>query len=117
MKEKNTRSFYLVSRHFPPTNRAYRTPQDKGKRMPAGLSEEQQRSWAALSLWSTEEGARRAALQARQAGKNLGDIIVRFDVPAGMGITWQETIEPGHFDLKGDLKALKNYLADFRGEV
>lgn len=117
MEAKRTVSFFRAAKHYPPTDRAYRTPQDKGKKPPAGLSDEKRRSWDALTGWATAEGARRAALQAREGGTDLGEIIVRYDVPEGAGITWEQCLEPGHYDLRGDLKALKLYLSDFREKV
>lgn len=112
------KSFYRAAKHNPPTDRAYRTPASKNKPIPPGLSEEKRRSWDALSAWDSEEGARRAALNAAQSGTNLGQHIVRYDIPGGVGITWEQTIEPGHYDLRGDLLALKRYLApDFEAKV
>ena len=118
MEDKPRRSFYRAAKHYPPTDRAYRTPQDKGKAPPPTLTEEQRRSWDALSAWDSEEGARRAARQAAARGNELGRLIVRYDVPEeGSGITWEPSIEEGHYDLRGELTALKRYLSDFVADV
>jgi len=47
-----------------------------------------------------------------------GTLIVRYDIPAGSKVRWEQTIEPGHYDLRGDKEELKRYLApDFLAEV
>ena len=43
---------------------------------------------------------------------HLGNMIVRYDIPDGSGITWEQSGEPGHYDLRGDAEELKHYLAD-----
>lgn len=111
---RSVRSFYRVAKNNPPEDAEYQTPQDQGRKQPAGLSEEARRSWDALSCWDSEEGARRIGLQFPKSGH----LIVRYDVPEGAGILWEQTIEPGHFDLRGDKEELKSYLSpDFQAEV
>jgi hypothetical protein len=66
------------------------------------------RSWNALSAFDTEEGARRQA----KMFTHLGKFIVRCDIPEGSGISWEQSGEAGHYDLRGDVKELKSYLAD-----
>ena len=48
---------------------------------------------------------------------DFGTYIVRYEIPEGVGITWEETLEPGHYDLQGDKDVLKSCLADFVAEV
>ncbi|MGH2531262.1 MAG: hypothetical protein ACRDJW_03045 [Thermomicrobiales bacterium] len=47
----------------------------------------------------------------------LGDLVVRYDIPEGVGISWKPVPgdeDAGHFDLFGDKDVLKRYLvADF----
>lgn len=60
----------------------------------------------------SEDTARAAA---RNATRDLGKFIVRYDIPAGSGISATATpnITPGHYDLRGDMDELKRYLANF----
>ncbi len=108
MEEKSVTSFYRVSKRYPPEDRSYLTPRDKLGDPPADASEEKKRSWDALSAFDTEEGARR---QARMFA-HLGNLIVRYDIPNGSGIVWEQSGELGHCDLRGDAEELKRYLAD-----
>jgi hypothetical protein len=108
VERKSVTSFYRVSKRYPPDERSYLTPRDKLGDPPADASEEKMRSWDALSAFDTEEGARR---QARMFTL-LGNLIVRYDIPDESGITWEQSGEPGHFDLRGDAEELKRYLAD-----
>jgi hypothetical protein len=48
---------------------------------------------------------------------HLGNHIVRYDIPDGSGITWEQSGEPGHFDVRGDKEELKGDLADFVAHV
>jgi len=109
-----TRSFYRVAKRYPPDDRAYLTPQDKLGDPPVDASFEKRRSWDALSAFDSDEGTRR---QARQF-THLENKIVRYDIPAGAGITWEDTLdEPGHIDLRGDRETLKRYLTDIVVDV
>jgi hypothetical protein len=109
-----TRSFYRVAKEYPPADAEYLTPQAQGRKLRPDLPEEIKRSWDALSVWDSEDGARRVGRRFPKAGK----LIVRYDIPEGSGLRWEQTIEPGHFDLRGDPEELKRYLAsDFLAEV
>ena len=44
--------------------------------------------------------------------KRLGRYISRYDVPEGIELTWRQTIEPGHYDLRGDKEALRRCLIE-----
>ncbi len=71
------------------------------------------RSWDALSGWSTLETAREKASLARSARW-----IVRYDIPVGSGVEFEPSIEPGHYDIRGDIEELQQCLAmDFKEEV
>lgn len=99
MERKSVTSFYRVSKRYPPDDRSYLTPRDKLGDPPADASEEKKRSWAALSAFDTEKDVRR---QARMF-THLGNLIVRYDIPEESGIMWEQSGEPGHYDLRGDL--------------
>ncbi len=63
-----------------------------------------------MSAFDTEDAA---VAQAKGARGRLGRLIVRYDVPEGAGVTWQQTgRNPRHFDLFGDHEELKIYLSD-----
>jgi len=105
---------FRVAKQFPPAHAEYLSPQEQGRKQRPGLSDEQKRSWDALSCWDTEEGARKLG----QAFPKVGSLIVRFDIPEGAGVRWEQTIEPGHYDLRDDKEELKRYLAlDFVVQV
>lgn len=114
MEDRPKCSFFRVAKECPPNDAAYLTPQDQGRKQPPGLTDEQKRSWDALSAWDSEEGARKIG---RQYPKT-GTLIVRYDIPDGVGVRWEQTIEPGHYDLRGDKEEMKRYLSpDFLAEV
>jgi hypothetical protein len=107
------RSFYRVAKSYPPTEDDYRTRKDRQGDPPAHVPEAVRRSWDALSAFDSEEGARR---QARRFPR-LGRFIVRYDIPPGAGVSFEQTLGPGHYDLRGDKFELHRYLADFVVEV
>jgi hypothetical protein len=113
VERKAFTSFYRVSKRFPPDERSYLTPYDKLGPAPADAPEEKKRSWDALSAFDTEEGARRQA----EMFTHLGNLIVRYDIPEASGIHWEQSGEPGHYDLRGDKEELKSYLSDECVEV
>lgn len=44
--------------------------------------------------------------------------IVRYDIPEGSGVECEPSIEPGHYDIRGDIEQLKLCLAkDFKEAV
>ena len=84
----------------------------RGAPPPPYVPPERHRSWyQGYSAYDTPEAAARPAMKMR--GK-LGDLIVRYDIPEGVGITWEPVPgdeDSGHFDLFGDKDVLKRYLA------
>jgi hypothetical protein len=108
VEKKSVKSFYRVSKRYPPDDRSYLTPRDKLGEPPEDASDEKKRSWDALSAFDTEEGARRQA----KMFTHLGNRIVRYDIPEDSGIWWEQSGEQGHYDLRGNIEELKNYLAD-----
>lgn len=67
------------------------------------------RSWDALSAFDTDEGTRR---QARRVPR-LGRYSIRNDIPSDCNIIVEQTLGPGHYDIRGDKHELHGYLADF----
>lgn len=102
------RSFYRIARVFPPADEEYWTLQERRGDPPENASGEVRRSWDALSAFDSEAGARRVA----RARSRLGTLIVRYDIPEGAAVTWEKTLGPGHYDLRGDVVEFKTYLAD-----
>ena len=107
------RSFYRIAKSYPPGDEEYLSLQERKGDPPADASAEVKRSWSALSAFDSEEGARRVA----KKRPRLGSLIVRYDIPDGAGITWEKTLGPGHYDLRGDKDELKRYLTDFVVDV
>lgn len=113
MERKAVTSFYRVSKRYPPDERSYLTPFDKLGEPPEDAPEEKRRSWDALSAFDTEEGL---DWQAKMF-THLGSLIVRYDIPINANIGWEQSGEPGHYDLHGDKEELKRYLSEFVAEV
>jgi hypothetical protein len=95
-------------RRNPPDDRDYVTPQERKGDPPPEFTAEERRSWDALSFYDAENGVRRMAQNVRGPWK----FIARYDIPVGAGITWEESIEPGHYDVRGDKELLKRCLTD-----
>jgi hypothetical protein len=107
-------TLYRVAKEYPPSADELRSPEEAKRKQPAPLSEEDRASWDALSLWDSEEGARKIG----QKYPKAGSLIVRFDIPEGSGLRCVPHGPPGHFDLRGDKEELRRYLAsDFLAEV
>ena len=96
-------SFYRVTKTDPPTEDDYLTRLERDGPPPDHLPPEVRESWDAYSAFDTAEGAIKMA----RRFKRLGRHICRYDIPEDAGITWQQTIEPGHYDLRGDKEVLK----------
>lgn len=106
MEAGTVSSFYRVTKTDPPTDDDYLTPLERFGPPPDDTDPAKKESWDAFSAFDTAEGAIRTA----RRFKRLGRHIFRYDIPEGAGITWKQTIEPGHFDLRGDKEALKGCL-------
>lgn len=103
------RSFYRIVKKNPPTDRDYVTPQERRGDPPTELPEDQRRSWDALSFYDSEAGARAQAVQV----PGIGKFIARYDIPLDAGITWEQTLGPGYYDLRGDTAEIKRYLTSY----
>lgn len=114
-----TKRLYRAAERYPPADREYRTSAYRGRALPPNASEEQRRSWDALSAWDTEAAAMSVACGSMSARFVVSfDIpIVCFGAPGACGITCEPSGEPGHFDIRGDMEELKRYLSDVRVDV
>jgi hypothetical protein len=97
-------TFYRIAKTNPPTEKDYVTPFERRGAPPTDASDEVRESWYAFSAFDSIEGARNQALQVRGIGK----FIFRYEIPEGIGITWKQTLGPGHYDLWGDKEILKS---------
>lgn len=109
MEKSSVQTFYRIVKKNPPVDRDLLTHQERRGDPPPDFPEAVRKSWDALSFFDTEEGARQAA----QANPHLGKFIARFDIPMGSGITWEETIESGHYDVRGSRDELKRCLTSY----
>lgn len=108
-RQQAVRSFFRIAKTYPPADDEYLTARQRYGDPAPKSSEAVKRSWDGLSAYDSAEGARHKAKQLK--GK-LGDLIVRFDVPEGSGITWVASFSGGHYDLYGGVEELKRYLSD-----
>lgn len=112
MEGQVTRLYRAVEK-FPPGDKEYQTPASKGRAIPPEATDDQRKSWDALSGWSTAAAAHDIAQWIRSA-----NWIVRYDIPDGRGVTVESCGPHGHFDIRGDVELLKSYLApDFQEAV
>lgn len=100
------RSFYRIARRYPPADEEYLSLQERKGDPPADASDEVKRSRSALSAFDSEAGARAMA----RKRPRLGTLIVRYDIPIGAAITWEKTLGPGHFDLRGEQRGAQAIL-------
>ena len=112
MDDRPVRSFFRIAKKVPPADKEYLTNQDRRGPPRDELPQRVKDSWDGLSAFESEETARAAA---RNSERDLGKFIVRYDIPAGSGIsaTYTPEIAEGHYDLRGDKEELKRYLTDF----
>ena len=110
--EGTTKRLYRSAERYPPGDREYRTAAAKGRQPRPDATDEELRSWDALSAWDTPEAAMKVALGSRSAR-----YVVCYAIPDNCGVTYEPSIEPGHFDIRGDLDELKRYLMDVKIDV
>lgn len=113
MEAPAMKSFYRVTKTNPPTDDDYLTRLERDGEPPDHLPDDQKKSWDAFSAFDTLEGAMAKA----RRFKRLGRYIAQYDIPEGSGIAWEQTIEPGHYDLRGDKEELKHYWKGCVAEV
>lgn len=108
MEERPVRTFYRATKRNPPSDSDYLTHQEKRGDPKPDLPEHVRRSWDALSFYDSVEGIKHQM----QLVPAIGKFIARYDIPDGVGITWEQTHPPGHYDIRGDKEVLKKYLVD-----
>jgi hypothetical protein len=59
-----------------------------------------------LSFSDSEEAARRRGEQST----HLGNKIIRYDIPEGIGVIWDEPDDEGHVNVWGDKEIIRNCL-------
>jgi hypothetical protein len=111
--ERPVKTFYRATKRYPPTDKDYLTRQERQGNPPPNVPQEVRDSWDALSFYDTFEGIERQIRLVPAIGRH----IVRYDIPEGSGITWNETQPPGHFDIRGDKELLKQCLVDRVGYI
>ena len=113
-RERTFYRFYRVAKSVPPPDDAYLTPRERGRKPRAGASAADQRS---LDGFSAFDDLGEAIEQGRRIPQ-LGRFVVRYDIPEGGGITWEQSGKnPHHFDLLGDKDVLKRCLTDEWHEI
>lgn len=115
MTAKTEISLYRAVTKAVPAPKDYKSPQERGRSLPEGASDEDRAGWDALSAWSTAELAAEAARTMLSA-----KWVVRYDLPEGHGLRYEPSPPPGHFHIwiGGDHEKLHGYLApDFAVEI
>lgn len=101
--QSKVRTLYRAVKKNPPSEKDYITRQERTGDPPPDCPPEVRRSWDALSFYNTPEGVRKQAAIVPAIGR----FVARYDIPEGIGITFEETVEPGHFDVRGEKEILK----------
>ncbi len=111
MEPTGRKTLYRLTQKFPPSGADYKSQQAKGRVLPDDATEEDRRSWDALSAWDTEEGARKVSAVLRSA-----KWIVRYHIPdTAPGVQYEPSPPLGHYDIRGDMEELDGYLdRDFK---
>jgi hypothetical protein len=68
--------------------------------MPAGAPPDVARSWAAVSVYDSLEGARAAAATVARRGRSLGTHVAVLDIPDDAPVQSEQTFGAGHYDLR-----------------
>ncbi len=108
----STKRLYRSAEKYPPGNSEYRTDAEKNRRLPPDASAEFLRSRDALSAWDTAAAAMNVALSSRSAR-----FVVAYDIPENCGVTYEPSLEPGHFSIRGDREELKDCLSGDKIDV
>lgn len=99
-------TLYRVSKRDEPDDEFYLKPYEvHGANPPEGASAETMRAWDAWSFYDSEENARLSGKE----HTHLGGRIVRFHIPEGSRITWEDFDEEGHTNVRGDKEELRLY--------
>jgi hypothetical protein len=106
LDDPSTVTFYRIAKTFPPSADEYRTKRQKDGNPPTNADAAIIRAYDGLSAFDSEAGARRQATRFRI----LGSKVVRFHLPIAGHISWEQTFQPGHYTLTGELAQLAEYL-------
>lgn len=107
-------TLYRVFKRAEPDDEFYLTPQEAYGDPPEDAPESTRRAWNAWSFYTSEAGARLCGME----HTHLGGRIVRFHIPEGAGIEWDEPDEEGHTNVRGNKEELKLYRdADYVAKV
>jgi hypothetical protein len=106
-------TFYRATKRYPPTDKDYVTRQERLGDPPQDVDEEVRRSWDALSFFDSVEALEQQIRKIPAIGKHMRG----YDVPEGIGITWEASGGPDHYDLRGDKEVLKKCLVECVGYV
>ena len=114
METTGRKTLYRLTQKFPPSAADYKTQQAKGRVPAPDATDDDRRSWDALSAWDTEAGARKVSEVLRSARW-----IVRYHIPdTAPGVRYESSPPLGHFDIRGDMEELDGYLdRDFKAGV
>jgi len=97
MTDEHSQRLYRILRSERPTEDDFKSKLHLGIPCPVPDPEIQQR-WTGLSLFGSEEQARRVVRRLPM----LGSYIAAIDVPPGAGMRAEPTTGPGHYTLGGD---------------
>jgi hypothetical protein len=109
VEDRLVKTFYRACKSNPPTDKDYQLLVERKGPPPLDLPEEIRQSYYAFSAYDTVAGMKAQIRQVRGMGRH----IFRYDIPEGAGISWKQTLGPGHYDLVGDKEELKQYLVGY----
>jgi hypothetical protein len=113
VEDRPKKTFYRACKTNPPTDKDYVLLFERKGHPSPELPEELRASYYAFSAYDSVAGLKE---QIRQI-PGMGRHIFRYDIPEGSGITWKQTLGPGHYDLFGDKEDLKRYLVGYVGDA
>jgi len=90
------RAFYRIVISDPPTLMDFASNAAKGRILRNPTSELLD-SWSGISVWETEEQARRQARTLARRGRNLGNFIAELSIEES--VRHEQTFRPGHYTL------------------
>jgi hypothetical protein len=94
------RSLFRIVRTNPPTRDDFLSYRALGLRPPASLSVDQLRQWEGISVFATENQARRQARRYPHLGTSIAELVI---VPnLGLEVRRTNPRSPGHHTLWGD---------------
>jgi hypothetical protein len=113
VEQRAVTTFYRACKTNPPTDKDYQLLFERKGHPSPDLPEDVRQSYYAFSAYDTVAGLKAQIRQIRGMGRH----IFRYDIPQGSGMTWKQTLAPGHYDLWGDKEELKQYLVGYVGDA